>query len=150
MEKPCYDGIRRVGIIAALGRDGQLGLNGLTPWDHREDLRYFRSRTLGGAVVMGRKTFETVGVLDGRTTVYQSLSNTIVYDSSGKTTYSKMSPDEILDLLPNKAIWIAGGAQIYDLWIAWALKNNVVMDVRLTVVPYAGDADANMPLPWNY
>ena len=48
-------------IIAALGREKQLGLKGQVPWYLPEDFKHFKKTTLGHPIIMGRKTYESLG-----------------------------------------------------------------------------------------
>jgi dihydrofolate reductase len=48
-------------LIAAIGRNNEIGLDNKLPWNIPEDLKHFKSYTLGKVVVMGRKTFESIG-----------------------------------------------------------------------------------------
>lgn len=52
---------RRLAMIAAVGRNGVIGVDGDLPWRIPEDLKHFRRETLGHAVVMGRRTWESLG-----------------------------------------------------------------------------------------
>jgi dihydrofolate reductase len=57
-------------LIAAVARNGTIGRNGDLPWKLSSDLKHFRRATLGLPVIMGRKTFQSVGrPLAGRTTI---------------------------------------------------------------------------------
>jgi len=59
-----------ISIIVAVSRGGVIGAAGRMPWHIAEDLRYFKRVTMGAAVVMGRRTFESLGrPLPGRTNV---------------------------------------------------------------------------------
>ena len=52
----------RIIIIAAISRNGVIGkANGELPWHVKEEFQHFKKTTLGFAVIMGRKTFETLG-----------------------------------------------------------------------------------------
>lgn len=51
----------RVTLIVAMTDDGVIGVDGRLPWRLPEDLRRFKAATLGKPVVMGRKTFESIG-----------------------------------------------------------------------------------------
>lgn len=55
-------------LIAAVSTNGVIGLDGGIPWKHREDVNFFKTFTMGKAVIMGRKTYESlpVGGLAGR------------------------------------------------------------------------------------
>ena len=48
-------------LIAALSNNHQLGLNNQMPWNIPEDLEYFKKLTTGHTILMGRKTFESIG-----------------------------------------------------------------------------------------
>lgn len=139
-------------LIAAVGTDGSIGnLDGSLPWTYRNDLKIFRAKTVGQIVVMGRKTFESIGrPLADRTTVVQSRRNTHFYADG-----TEAITDAPLDLLQlcayadvrGKQLWIAGGAEIYKLWTDWASQNNVVIEAHVTLVPFSGAA-VKMPSLW--
>lgn len=63
------DGMKVV-LVAAVGENGVIGCEGKLPWRLKSDLRHFRALTLDKPVVMGRKTFESIGkALDRRTNI---------------------------------------------------------------------------------
>ena len=51
----------RLNLIAALGQNGVIGVDNRLPWRLSEDLKHFKALTLGHPVLMGRKTFESLG-----------------------------------------------------------------------------------------
>jgi dihydrofolate reductase len=53
--------VRRIALIAAVARNGVIGLHGRLPWRLPDDLKRFRALTTGHAIVMGRKTWESIG-----------------------------------------------------------------------------------------
>lgn len=60
----------RIAIIVALAENGVIGFRGKMPWHIPSELKYFKSRTLGKPVIMGRKTFQSIGKpLPGRTNI---------------------------------------------------------------------------------
>jgi len=60
----------RIVLVAAVGENNVIGYHGQLPWRLRSDLKRFRKLTMGKPVVMGRKTFESIGKpLDGRTNI---------------------------------------------------------------------------------
>lgn len=64
---------RALTLIAAIGRDRVIGEAGGLPWHLPEDLRHFRAATMGHAMIMGRRTWESIGrPLPGRTSVIVS------------------------------------------------------------------------------
>ena len=59
-----------VSLIVAVSRNGVIGLDNQLPWHLPEDLKYFKSVTMGKPLIMGRKTFESIGrPLPGRTNI---------------------------------------------------------------------------------
>ena len=63
----------RLSIIVAMSRNRVIGANGAIPWHLPEELKRFKSVTMGHHIVMGRKTWESIGrLLPGRTTVIVS------------------------------------------------------------------------------
>jgi dihydrofolate reductase len=64
---------RPIVIVVAVAENGVIGVRGELPWRVRADLRKFRAVTMGKPMVMGRKTFESIGrVLDGRDSIVVS------------------------------------------------------------------------------
>jgi dihydrofolate reductase len=60
----------KIVLIAAIGENGVIGRDGALPWRLKSDLRHFRALTLGKPVIMGRKTFQSIGKpLDRRTNI---------------------------------------------------------------------------------
>jgi dihydrofolate reductase len=63
------DGVKIV-LVAAMGENGVIGRDGQMPWHLKSDLRHFRALTLDKPIIMGRKTFESIGkALDRRTNI---------------------------------------------------------------------------------
>ena len=57
-------------LVAAIAENGVIGRNGKLPWHLKSDLQYFKSVTMGRPLVMGRKTYESIGrPLPGRTNI---------------------------------------------------------------------------------
>jgi dihydrofolate reductase len=50
-----------INLIVATSKNGTIGKNNKIPWDIPDDLRYFKKKTLGSSIIMGRKTFESIG-----------------------------------------------------------------------------------------
>jgi dihydrofolate reductase len=96
--------------IVAMTDDRVIGNNGALPWHLPEDLKFFKKMTLGGVLVMGRKTYASIGrPLPGRETVVlsrsgQSIAGVVVVDSI----------DAVMSLVTDKTMWVVGGAEIYS------------------------------------
>ncbi|MBE0504074.1 MAG: dihydrofolate reductase [Desulfuromonadales bacterium] len=98
-------------IVAAVASNGVIGAKGRIPWHCPEDLRLFRALTLGGTVIMGRRTYHSIGhPLAGRRNIVISstLSETPgiilppTFDAAVALALSFLAP-----------IYYCGGAQIY-------------------------------------
>jgi dihydrofolate reductase len=96
--------------IAAMSENRVIGNQGRLPWHLPEEYRWFKHKTMGGTLIMGRKTFESIGEpLPGRETVV--LSRTAM--AFGTTRCCDLfALDETLSTLP-KPYWICGGVEIY-------------------------------------
>ncbi|HEY8396146.1 MAG TPA: dihydrofolate reductase [Bacilli bacterium] len=99
--------------IVACDKNGLIGNNGALPWRVPEDLKFFKEMTYGKTVVMGRKTWESLGSkpLPGRRNIV--LSRSLDY-----TDNIARSVDDILKLHADE-VWIIGGAEIYNLFIPY-------------------------------
>ena len=105
--------MKRFKAIAAMAENRVIGNAGEIPWHLPDDFKWFKKTTMGGILVMGRKTYESIGkALPGRDTSVLSRSPRQI-PGVHSFTYLK-----ILDHLDtNKTIWIAGGAEIYELML---------------------------------
>ena len=91
-------------LKGAIGKDGEL------PWKQSTDLQHFKRVTLGGTIVMGRKTWESLpGKLPGR--------RSIVMSRSQRDDVEVMSYDEVRLLSQEQDVYIIGGGEIYRLFI---------------------------------
>lgn len=60
----------KISLIVAVSRNGVIGIDNQLPWHLPEDLKYFKSVTMGKPIIMGRKTFDSIGrPLPGRTNI---------------------------------------------------------------------------------
>jgi dihydrofolate reductase len=103
----------RVSIIAAVARNGTIGRDNRLPWRLPADLRRFKALTMGHHLIMGRKTFESVGALPGRTTIVVSRRG-LAEPPAGVKVASSLA--EALDLARRAGedeAFVAGGAEIY-------------------------------------
>ena len=122
-------------IFAALNRKGVIGRRGTIPWHIPEDLRRFKERTMGKTVVMGRKTFESIGkVLPGRRNVVITSR-----DIPGVEHYESI--ERALDVLRLEAsVWIIGGGEIFRQTI------QRVDEMFLTLVENDEEGETKFPL----
>jgi dihydrofolate reductase len=121
--------------IAAMSLNRVIGAGGKIPWHLPEDFRWFKECTLGHTLVMGRKTYESIGrPLPGRRTLVLSRSK-IAFP--GATTVGNL--EEAAAAVEGGEVFICGGAEIYAL----ALPH--CSDVFLTRVLRTVDGDTFLP-----
>ena len=96
--------------IAAMSENRVIGNLGKIPWNLPEEYSWFKQKTMGGTLIMGRKTFKSIGKpLPGRETVVLSRS----VEVPGVTTCHDIATlDETLRPLP-KPYWVCGGVEVY-------------------------------------
>ena len=138
----------KISIIAAIGKNRELGKNNKLLWHIPEDMKRFRQLTEGHAVIMGRKTFDSIGkplpnrmniVITKNPNVFQSinrLNNLIVVDSLDKAVETAKS----FELkVANPEIFIIGGGSIYKQAISIADR------LYLTIIDGTFNADTFFP-----
>ena len=116
---------KRIALLAAVAANGVIGDRNALPWRLPEDLRHFKALTLGHPVVMGRKTFESIGrPLPGRANIvvtrsrdYQATGCTVV-DSVAAALEAAVSDIEAKQSAD--VVYVIGGADIYRQVLAAA------------------------------
>lgn len=119
-------------LIAAVGKNGELGLEGDLPWGNLfpEDRQAFRDKTTDGIVIVGHRTWPSVRRLDG------THGRAILCDNTGLTPRDYLS---LYRIEPGRTVWIAGGAKTYLRWLP------LVGERHITVLDWTGPADVWMP-----
>jgi dihydrofolate reductase len=123
--------------IVAIAKNFAIGKNGKLPWQYSADLKFFKQTTSGDAVVMGRKTFESIGKpLPNRLNIVLSRENG---DENVIVLRTKESFLHLAQYLKGD-IFIIGGATIYREFA------DVIEKWFVTEIPeIVEDADAFMP-----
>ena len=144
----------RLALIWAMSRNRVIGRRGELPWRLRDDLRFFKRATLGKPVIMGRKTFESIGgPLAGRTVIVVSRRG---LQSAGKPDASIVHATDWEEALAagqqvcartgEAECIVAGGAEIYCLALPTAGR------IYVTEVDAEVEGDTFFPVfdpsPW--
>ena len=99
-----------ISIIAAIGKNNELGRNNDLIWHFKEDMKFFRETTTGNTVLMGRKTFESLPhALPNRRNVV--ISSDKKYTAEGAEVFN--SVEEALKATENDNVFVIGGGMIY-------------------------------------
>lgn len=106
-------------LIAAIGRNNELGLDNKLLWSIPEDMKHFKSYTMGKVVVMGRKTFESIGskTLPGRKCIVVSTQDLHGLAIRAKSVTEALSVDYCYPELV-----VIGGESVYSQAIGLAQK----------------------------
>jgi dihydrofolate reductase len=127
--------VKRFKAIAAMSLNRVIGQGDQIPWRLPEDFKWFKKMTTGQVVVMGRKTFASIGKpLPDRLTIVLSRTR---FQHPGVRTVSDLS--EIDPLQEKGDVFICGGAQIY------ALALPLCSDLYLTLVKRTVEGDIFFP-----
>ena len=127
----------RLTLIAALGRNRVIGVDGTMPWHLPDDLAHFKATTMGHPLVMGRATFEAVGrPLPGRRTIVLTRSRTWRHPD---VEVAHSFADALALAGPADEVFVAGGGQVYAEALPWAHR------MVLTEVDASPDGDTVFP-----
>lgn len=103
-------------LIAAADLNWGIGCKGSLQWNIPEDMEFFKSKTKGKTVVMGRKTFDSLRIkpLPGRRNIIFTENRNFTY-SGTETVHSAEELFSLTEGTPAEDIFVIGGAQIYRL-----------------------------------
>lgn len=122
-------------LIACVDKNWGIGKNGSLLFSIKQDMEFFKSKTIGKTVVMGRKTFDTLGKpLKGRKNVV--LTHNPDFKHEGVIVCR--SVDEVLKICENDEIFVIGGSEIYERFLPYCKT------AYITKVDAIKDADAYM------
>jgi len=133
-----------VTLVAAVGANGVIGVDGGLPWRLPEDLAHFKRLTMGHPMIMGRATFDSIGrALPGRTTIV--VTRNPGWSADGVETAPNLEAALQRASGLDDDIFIVGGSQIYQQ----ALASDLVDLMCITRVAAAPEGDAYFPpLDW--
>lgn len=133
----------KISMIVAHGPNREIGLHNKLLWHIKEDLQFFKKQTTEKIILMGRKTFESIGKpLPNRTNVILTRDTTfkpdgveVIHDPEMLFDFvlSRESEDSDLEVV------ICGGEEIYKIYLPY------VQTLYRTLVDFKGEADAFFP-----
>ena len=126
-----------VSLIVAVAKNGVIGVNNTLPWHLPEDLKRFRALTTGHHIIMGRKTYDSLGrLLPGRTTVI--VTRNPDYQVEGAIVVHSL--EEAIQVCGNdNEAFLIGGAELYKDGLKLANK------LYLTEIDAEFEGDAHFP-----
>ncbi|MDR2077943.1 MAG: dihydrofolate reductase [Rickettsiales bacterium] len=130
-----------ISLVAAIGKHRQLGLNGKLPWKIGKDMDHFKNLTMSHHILMGRKTFESLGrPLPGRQNIV--ITRDASFSAGGCHVF--LSPKDAVKFAESNnetELFVIGGATIYNFF----MRNKLLDRMYITEVDYDGEADAFFP-----
>jgi len=126
-------------LVAAMGKNRAIGLDGRMPWHLPAELQHFKQVTMGRAIVMGRKTWQSIGrPLPGRQNIVISRNSDFI--ATGADVVGSL--EAALKISESEEIMVIGGGQLYSLALAYARR------MILTLIDIEPEADTWFP-EWN-
>ena len=126
-----------VSIIVAMAENGVIGRDMDLPWHISADLKRFKALTMGHHIVMGRKTFESIGrLLPGRTTVIVTRQSDYQVDGAVIVNSLEAAQAAATD---DSELFIIGGGQVYEIALPLADR------LHVTRVHMEVDGDTSFP-----
>lgn len=127
---------QRLVLVAALGANRAIGVDGGMPWHLPEDLAHFKALTMGGTMIMGRRTWDSIGrALPGRTTVV--ITSDHAWSAPGAVVVHSLA--EALAVAGPGEVFVVGGGEIYRQTIGLASR------LELTEIAASPQAEVFFP-----
>lgn len=126
-----------IGIIAAVSKNGIIGIKNKLPFNYPEDLAHFKKVTGQSTVIMGRNTFESIG-----RPLPQRRNIVVTKSTIDKIETATSLADAVKMCQSNKDIWLIGGFSIYQQGM------QVVDKILLTITPDIINEDEAIRFPW--
>ena len=125
----------KITLVAAIASNNVIGKENSLPWNIPEDLKRFKQMTSGHTILMGRKTFDSIGrPLPNRQNIVMTKDKN--FEQEGIKVINDF--DEALELIKesNEDVFVIGGSKIYELFEPWATS----LMITRVLKDYEGDA----------
>jgi dihydrofolate reductase len=134
----------RISIIAAVATNGVIGRQGRLPWRLSGDLKRFKRLTMGHTIIMGRRTWESIGrPLPGRSTVVVTRQSDYMVDADGVNIAASLDDAlHIAEAANEKEAFVVGGAELY--------REALLRAHRLYFTEVAADVEGDTYFPVNF
>ncbi len=129
-----------IALIAAQSENRVIGCGPDLPWNLKDEQQLFKDITLGGVLVMGRKTFDSIGrPLPGRTTILVTRNAAYQPDGCLMASSVEAALAKAAQQCPGTGVYIAGGGEIY------AQTMHLASTIHLTTVHITVEGDVFFP-----
>jgi len=128
----------KISLIVAMASNRVIGLNNKMPWHLPADLKKFKKITMGSPILMGRKTYESIGrPLPGRITII--ISRNLEYRQDGCLVFNDLNTALKKGCESNEEVFVIGGSDVYEAILPLADS------IYLTIINKAFEGDAFFP-----
>jgi len=122
---------KQITLVAAMGKNREIGLDGEMPWHLPAELQHFKRVTMGKAIVMGRKTWQAIGrPLPGRQNII--ITRNPKFEAEGGEVVGSL--EEALARSNSTEVMVIGGGQLYELALPMAQR---MILTRIDIEPQA-------------
>lgn len=132
----------RIAMIVAMGENRGIGKDGGMPWHLPADLKHFRKLTMGKPIIMGRRTFESIGKpLEGRTNIIVTRDPRFAVDGAIVANSFKDGLDAALKAAEGESdeVMVIGGATLYQAFLPHTKR------LYITEIKQSFNADTHFP-----
>ena len=130
-----------ISLIAAMGKNRVIGNKGKLPWHMPADLKYYKDKIRGKTIVMGRKTFESMGnkPLPNRANIILTMDQNYKVDGAIVIHSADEALKEAEKISPDQELMVIGGSEIYKEFLPRANR------IYLTIIEGEFEGDAFFP-----
>ncbi|HLR79929.1 MAG TPA: dihydrofolate reductase [Bacillota bacterium] len=110
-----------ISFLVAMDNNHVIGCDNQMPWHLPDDLKHFKKKTMGHTIIMGRKTFESIGrVLPGRKNVVITRDKTATFPDGVKVIHDIETVNRWNNERPDEEFFVIGGGGIYEQMLPYA------------------------------
>src|SRR5690625_431947 len=104
-----------ISLLVAMDQNRVIGLNNDMPWHLPKDLKFFKQKTVGHTIVMGRKTFNSIGrVLPDRKHVILTRNKNVIFPEGVAVLHDISEIKDLDNNHPNDELFIIGGGKVFE------------------------------------
>ena len=131
--------MKHIALVAAMSENRVIGNHNKLPWHIPEELQYFKQITLGKPIIMGRKTYESIGSKPLPNRLNIILSHSTTFNAPGCQVVTSIE-EALHAVQESEEIMIIGGATIFEAFLEKATR------IYLSIVHQICEGDAYFPL----
>lgn len=117
-----------ISLLVAMDRNHVIGLNNGMPWHLPKDLKFFKEKTIGNTIIMGRKTFSSIGrVLPERKHIVVTKNKDITLPNGVEIVHDIDQIKELDKINPSDELFVIGGGKIFEHVLPFAERMYITL-----------------------